>query len=169
MKRINLKSLEPKIVMLPAIKLAAKSVTMSFSQDKTQELWKSFGPLIKSISHKVDNDRYSVQVYPDIDFFKNFDPTRVFKKYAAIEVTEYDNLPIDLEKLIIPEGLYAIFNYIGKPSEASETFRYILIDWLNSSKYTLSDRPHFCKMGHKYKGEEPDSEEELMIPISLKS
>lgn len=169
MKRINLKSLEPKIVVLPEVKLAAKSITMSFSQDKTQELWQSFEPLIKTITHKVDEDRYSVQVYLDIDFFKNFDPTSTFKKYAAIMVKEFDNLPIDLEKLIIPEGLYAIFSYIGKPSEASETFRYILIDWLNSSKYALSNRPHFCKMGSKYKGEQADSEEELVIPISLKA
>jgi hypothetical protein len=42
MKRINLKNLEPRIAMLPAIKLAAKSVTMSFSQDKTLEIFWAF-------------------------------------------------------------------------------------------------------------------------------
>lgn len=169
MERINLKNIEPRILVLQEIKLAAKSVEMSFSQDQTQALWKNFRPLIKSISHTVDQDKYSVQVYPDTDFFKNFDPTRTFKKYAAIKVSRYDELSTDVEKLIIPAGQYAIFNYLGKPSEASETFRYILTEWINNSKYTLSNRPHFCKMGDKYKGEHFDSEEELMFPITLKS
>ncbi len=98
-------------------------------------------------------------------FFKNFNPTRAFKKYAAVKVSDYGDLPDGLEKLIIREGQYAVFDYIGKPSEASETFCYILCQWILNSKYTLDDRPHIAKMGEKYKGEQSGSEEELSIPI----
>lgn len=166
---INLKSLEPKIAILPKIKLVAKCITMSFSKDQTDTLWRAFRPQIKNIPHKIDNDTYSVQIYPDSNFFEQFSPLNAFKKYAAVKVSDYDDLPSDLEKLIIPKGQYAIFDYIGKPSEAPATFRYILTDWLTHSQYKLDNRPHFAKMGEKYTGEYADSEEELMIPISLKS
>lgn len=166
MTQLNLKSLEPKIVILPEIKLVAKSMPMSFAQDKTHVLWQDFSPLIKGIPHKLGKDKYSIQIFPDTDFFKNFNPTSIFKKYAAVNVSEYGALPDELEKLIIPEGQYALFDYIGKPSAASETFRYILCQWVPNSKYSLDDRPHIAKMGEKYKGEQPDSEEALLIPIT---
>ena len=41
-----------------------------------------------------------------------------------------------LEKLIIPEGLYAIFDYVGKPSEASIEKGQELFSWMVSD---LSD------------------------------
>lgn len=125
MTNLNLKSLEPKIVTLPEIKLIAKSISMSFSQDKTHALWQGFGPLMKDIPYKLGKEKYSIQIFPDAKFFENFDPARVFKKYAAVNVSEYGDLSDGLEKLIIPEGQYASFDYIGKPSTASETFRYI--------------------------------------------
>ena len=34
--------------------------------------------------------------------------------------------------------------------------------------YTLDDRPHFEILGEKYKNQDPDSEEELWIPIKPK-
>ncbi len=165
MDQIKLKSLEPSIITLSETKLVVKGVSMSFSQDKTHELWQSFRPMIKGIPNKMDNDKYSVQIYPDANFFKDFDPTRVFRKYAAVKVSDYGDLSEGLEQLIIPESQYALFDYMGKPSEASETFRYILCQWIPNSKYSLEDRPHIAKMGVKYKGERPDSEEELLIPI----
>jgi len=36
--------------------------------------------------------------------------------------------------------------------------------WLPASEYVLGDGPHFAVMGKKYKGEDPDSEEELWMP-----
>ena len=168
MQAINLKNREPRIIDLAATRLVARSVTMSFAQDKTQELWQGFAPLIKTIQHREDADRYSVQVYPNADFFKDFKPQREFKKYAAVKVSEYDELAADLEKLTIPQGRYAVFDYIGKPSEATETFRYMLKQWLANSNYILANRPHLAVMGPAYKGEQPDSEEELLIPVQLK-
>ena len=70
-----------------------------------------------------------------------------------------------MQSLTIPEGLYAVFPYQGKPSEAMETFRYIYSDWLPNSEYEMDDRPYFALMGAKYKGEHPESEEEFWVPI----
>ncbi|QBS09006.1 GyrI-like domain-containing protein [Legionella israelensis] len=145
------------------IKLIASKCDMSFSENKTDKLWRSFSPTIKNIPNKKNNFKYSVQIFPDTNFFKDFDPTTTFQKYAAIEADISENLPEKLEVLTIPAGLYAIFTYIGKPSEAEKTFYYIYYQWLKESGFELDERPHFAIMGDKYIGEHPDSEEELFI------
>jgi AraC family transcriptional regulator len=162
---INLKRLEPKISTITEIKLIASKCYMSFAEDKTAQLWRSFSPAIKNIPNKKNHFKYSVQIFPNTNFFKKFDPTTTFQKYAAVEADISENLPENLEVLTIPAGLYAIFTYIGKPSEAEKTFYYIYYQWLKESGFVLDERPHFAIMGDKYIGEHPDSEEELFIPI----
>jgi AraC family transcriptional regulator len=73
-----------------------------------------------------------------------------------------------MEKLELPGGLYAVFSYRGKASDASDTFKYIYYEWLPTSEYFLDDRPHFEILGEKYKNEHPDSEEEIWIPVKSK-
>ena len=44
----------------------------------------------------------------------------------------------------------------------------ILTKWLPHSNYNLDDRPHFNVLGDKYKNNDPDSEEDVYIPIKEK-
>ena len=74
-----------------------------------------------------------------------------------------------MEAFELPGGLYAVFEYKGKASEATDTFEYIFYDWLPKSKYDLDDRPHFEILGEKYKTDDPESEEEIWIPVKLKT
>ncbi len=165
MIQFNLKNLTPNIITYPQTMLLTKGLIMSFAEDKTPTLWKTFSPLIKNISHRDGNEKFSVQVYPNADFFTQFKITNTFKKYAGVKVLSHELTNNDLELLIIPEGLYAEFDYIGKPSLANDTYRYIFYDWLPSSPYQLDSRPHLAIMSEKYKGEVDDSEEKLLIPI----
>lgn len=73
-----------------------------------------------------------------------------------------------MESLTIPEGLYAVFPYKVKPSEAIRAFKYMYGDWLPNSEYEMDSRPYFALMGDKYKGEHPESEEEFWVPIKKK-
>ena len=155
----------PRIETFPATTLVGKKLTTSFANDKTFELWQSFSPRKKEIKHSLNDDLYSVEIYPNTSFFQNFKPTQAFEKWAAIAVLEIDEIPKGMQSLTIPEGLYAVFSYQGKPSEAMETFRYIYSDWLPNSEYEMDDRPYFALMGAKYKGEHPESEEEFWVPI----
>ena len=50
----------------------------------------------------------------------------------------------------------------------NKTYGFIFNDWLPSSKYVLDTRPHFAVMGSKYRNNDPDSEEELWIPVKVK-
>ena len=158
----------PRIETLPATKLIGKKLTTSFADDKTFELWRSFSPRKKEIKNSLNDNLYSVEIYPNTSFYQNFDPTQAFEKWAAIAVSKIEEIPEGMETLALPKGEYAVFHYKGKPSEVMETFKYIYGEWLPNSEYAMDDRPFFALMGAKYKGEHPDSEEEFWIPIKKK-
>jgi AraC family transcriptional regulator len=44
-------------------------------------------------------------------------------------------------------------------------FTYIFTRWLPASGYQLDNRPHFEILGDKYKNNDPESEEEIWIPV----
>lgn len=159
--------MEPRIETLLETKLIGKRMTMSFTQNRTGELWQSFMPKKAEIKN-VDSDLYSVEVF-DKEFFNNFNPNKTFEKWAAVKVSDFNTVPIGMETLVIPEGLYAVFHYKGKASEAAPTYQYIFNTWLPASGYLLDDRPHFALMGSTYKNEDPNSEEDLWIPICEKN
>ena len=159
---------EPEIRDFPETKLIGKQMKMSFAENQTSELWHSFAPNLKFVKNNVSSELYSVEVYNDVDFFKNFNPQLQFEKWATIQVSDFDSVPEGLEKLTIPAGKYAVFQYKGKPANAAEFYRHIYETWLPESGYNLDNRPHFAVMGEKYKNDDPDSEEEIWIPVTEK-
>ena len=74
-----------------------------------------------------------------------------------------------METYILPGGLYAVFLHKGAATTGPKTFQYIFGTWLPESDYSLDIRPHFEILGEKYKNDDPDSEEEIWIPIKPKS
>lgn len=48
-------------------------------------------------------------------------------------------------------------------------FICIFSDWLPKSDYELDERPHFEILDEKYKNDDPNSEEEIWIPIRNKN
>lgn len=138
---------------------------MSFADNQTQELWRNFMQKRKLIGQVVGPELYSVEVFNNPRFFQDFNPRQTFEKWAAVRVSDLDAVPESMEALIIPPGRYAVFQYRGKGSEAAPTYQYIFGSWLPNSGFVLDDRPHFALMGEQYKNEDPDSEEELWIPV----
>lgn len=149
-------------------KLAGKSKKMSFAHNTTKELWQGFMPQRKDIKDNVSTDLFSVEVYNNPLFFTHFNPSAEFTKWAAIEVTGFTHIPVGIETLILPTGLYAVFLHKGPVSNGPKTYEYIFRTWLPNSEYILDNRPHFALMGEKYKNNEPDSEEEIWIPVKRK-
>ncbi len=156
----------PRIENLGEKKLVGNHISMSLAQNKTAELWQRFMPKVKEIANSVSNDLMSMQVYPET-YFKAFNPQNEFEKWAVIEVSKFEDTPIDMETFILPAGLYAVFDYKGSSNDPS-IFQYIFGSWLPSSEYTLDQRPHFELLGDKYKNNDPSSEEEIWIPIKPK-
>lgn len=158
----------PRIEHLREKKMVGKSIRMSLADNKTFALWSGFMPQRKNIPHSVGVDLYSLQVY---DSFSpaNFTPQTEFTKYALVEVEDYAELPEGMEPFVLAEGLYAVFHYKGTPEGFPQLMGYIFGQWIPNSKYVIDDRPHFELLGKKYKRNDPNSEEEVWIPIKEKN
>ncbi len=159
--------MEPRLETIAEKKLVGKRIRTSFSVNRTFELWSNFMPRRKEIQNVIGTERYSIQIYEPL-FFRKFDQNKEFEKWATVEVTDFDAVPDGMEKFILIKGLYAVFLYHGAASEAAPTFQYILGTWLPNSGYKLDDRPHFEVLGEKYNNEDPNSEEEIWLPIKGK-
>jgi len=158
--------MQPRIEILSPKKLVGLSLKMSLANNLTGQFWGRFGPRIKDISNRVSEDKLSLQVYPT-DYHLNFSPTTEFTKWAVVEVHSLDTIPKGLHPFKLKGGLYAVFEYKGSSAD-TRIFQYIFSEWLPKSDYIVDDRPHFEILGPKYKNNDPDSEEEIWIPIREK-
>lgn len=165
---MNRNNMEHRIEVLDEKKLIGKSMSMSFADNKTADLWGSFMPRRKEIQNNIGTNLYSMQIYGS-SFFDDFDPTAVFEKWAAVEVTDYDTVPNEMETTTLPGGRYVVFLYRGSSSEAAKAFEYIFGTWIPKSDYVIDQRPHFEILGEQYKNADANSAEEIWIPIKLKA
>lgn len=153
----------PRIEIIEKKRLVGLSRTMSIAKNETGMLWGSFMPIKHQVEAPVSSDLYSIQVYPS-DYFKDFSPTKTFEKWACQEVSVDAPVPKGMQSFCLLGGEYAIFDYVGMSSDPS-IFQYIYSEWLPQSGYRLDDRPHFEVLGAKYKNNDPNSEEEIWIPV----
>lgn len=160
--------MEARIEQLPKKILIGKSMRTSLAENKTHQLWRSFMLDKWAIKNAVGTDLYSIQVYDELLYFKNFNPNTEFTKWAAIEVENQNNTPGGFASFTIDSGLYAVFLHKGTVNEFPKTFQFIFNTWLPQSEYELDNRPHFELLGKNYKNNNPNSEEEVWIPIKKK-
>jgi AraC family transcriptional regulator len=159
--------IQPRITNLQEKKLVGIAKQMSLVNNKTGLLWAQFAPKIKDIKNRVSEDKISLQMYPK-NYYANFNPTTEFTKWATVEVVNFDNKLPELNTLLLESGLYAVFDYKGSSLDTS-IYENIFFNWLPNSKYKVDNRPHFEILGNKYKNNDPNSEEEIWIPIKEKN
>jgi AraC family transcriptional regulator len=157
--------MNPIIKKFPATKFIGKNLSFTYADYRAFELWSSFMPRRKEIQNSIGTDLYNIQINP-----KNFDfnPNTPFVKWAVVAVSNFDFVPEGMEALEIPQGLYAVFNYKGDQSNVAVFFKAIYTEWLPGSGYELGTHPQFEILGEKYKKNDPNSEEEIWIPIQNK-
>ncbi|MCI4671797.1 MAG: GyrI-like domain-containing protein [Bacteroidia bacterium] len=161
------KKLLPRIEQLEEKKLIGQSLKMSLTYNKTTHLWRQFVPRIKEIQGRSSADKISMQIYPPL-YYQEFNPNKDFEKWAAVEVLDLKNIPEGMKSFVLEGGLYAVFDYNGSSSDNS-IFQYIFSEWLPPSAYVIDERPHFEVLGSGYKNNDPNSQEEIWIPIKQKS
>jgi AraC family transcriptional regulator len=157
--------LQPRIKTLNEKRLLGKRLRMSLFNNRTSELWRSFIPETAKIKKKVSTDLISMRVYDS-----PMEPGSLgqeFDKWAAVEVSDFGEMPEDMETFVLAGGLFAVFDYQGMSTDNS-IFIYIFNDWLPSSNYQLDSRPQFEVLGDQYKNNDPASREEIWIPIKPK-
>ena len=160
--------MQPRIELIPQKKLVGHVMEMSLVNNKTFALFSGFMPSIKEIKQAISPDIFEVMVY-DHSYFKNFNPGHPFIKWAALEVSQPETNIENMNSLILVEGLYAVFQYQGLPNGFGMFMNTILTEWLPQSNYELDHRPHFNVLGDKYKNNDPDSEEDVYIPVKEKA
>lgn len=158
--------MEPRIESLPEKRLIGNRMTMSLSNNKTGELWRSFMPRRREIHNNLTAELISMQVYDQPVEPGNLN--QQFEKWAAIEVPDFSIVPPGMETFVLAGGLYAVFLYQGSSTD-TRIFHHIFGVWLPNSTYVLDSRPHFERLGEKYKNADPRSEEEIWIPIKPKT
>ena len=159
--------MKPEILVVPEKKMMGHSKEMSLIDNKTFELFSGFMPKRNMLTNTIGQEIYEITVYND-SYFKSFIPSNSFQKWVTVEVSDFDSSPSGMEKLVLTEGLYAVFLYKGLPQGFGELMNYIMTSWLPESNYYLDNRPHFNVLGKKYKPNNPTSEEEVYIPIKTK-
>ncbi len=159
--------MRPRIETIPEKKLVGKRMTLSYADYRIAELWSGFMPRRKEIKNCLSADLISMVVYKP-NHFTDFKLTNEFERWAAVEVTNFDDVPEEMEPYVLPAGLYAVFHYKGSSTGSASFFQQIYTVWLPTSDYDLDNRPHFEVLGDKYKNNHPSSEEEVWIPIKPK-
>ncbi len=145
------------------LKLVGMKRTVSMENFDPSGLWRSLMPRLGEIGNPVSRDLFSIAIYGP-GYFSAFDPKTPFEKWAAREVSEFGDIPSEMGSLEIPAGLYAVFPYKGLSSDRS-VYEYIFGSWLPTSGYQLDHRPHFEVLGEKYRNNDPESEEEIWVPV----
>ena len=136
------------------------------ANNKTAMLWQNLMPRRHEIANAVGGDLYSVDVF-DASFLEGrFNSSTEFEKWAAVEVEDLNHIPEGMDALVL-EGRYLVFQYKGLGGPAAAPFyTRIFAEWLPASGYKLDNRPHFALMGAKYRRDDPESEEEIWIPVA---
>ncbi|ALM07297.1 AraC family transcriptional regulator [Sediminicola sp. YIK13] len=157
--------MEVRITTIKPKTLVGKRLSMSLDNNRTVALWQSFMPFKKVIRNKTSNEVISLQDYKGSLNLQNFSTSTEFEKWAAVEVSCTMGIPDNLEVFLLAGGSYAVFKHIGDASTFHNTLAHIFEVWLPNSIYSLDNRPHFEVMGDNYKNNDPNSEEEVWIPI----
>ncbi|OIQ30823.1 MAG: hypothetical protein BM564_01015 [Bacteroidetes bacterium MedPE-SWsnd-G2] len=158
-------SIPVKIINYSPVAMVGCSVSMSYENNKTFELWKSFMSRKKELTNTIGPNLYSIQDYPESFLKSGFNPEVYFTKWACIEVEANSNIPEGFKAFNFHGGLYAVFSHKGDHQKFIENWQWILNWWLPQSNYKLDQRVHFEILGPKYKNNSHDSEEKICIPI----
>ena len=160
----------PKIVDLPQRVFVGLHTQTSASKPTTPQMWGKFMPRKGEVPHRMGKEVYSIQVYPPNLSYENFDPSKEYTSWAAVEVSQLGELPEGFESLSIEAGTYAFFVHKGAVDTFPQLIRWIYAEWLPSSPYEIDDRIHFERLGAKFLGpSNPESEEDVFIPVKLKN
>lgn len=155
----------PVIQNMPEICLVGMNISMTINNDKSHQLWQEFMPRATEIKDRNGREFYVAQEFTE-GYFDNYQPDLNFTKWAAVCTSPDAELPDGMDRIVVPAGLYAVFTYQGRPSEAAPFFFWVFTEWIPQSGYSIALRPHLAIMGKEYKGENPDSSESICIPLN---
>ena len=119
--------------------------------------WQSFTPRIGSVPKQVGRTAYGLIYNGDDD--GNYD------YMCGVEVSDYSQLPSDLDRLRVPACKYAVFRHAGHISGIRSTWNTIWGKALPESGFELADAPIFERYGEEFDGRAGTGGVDLFVPI----
>ena len=154
----------PKIVNIQNRFIVGKNIHTTLATNDTIGLWQQFRPKVHTIPNRLGTDFFSVHVYPDNFRLENFTLETKFQKWAAVEVSSFDDIPNEFDVLTLT-GKYAVFMHHGPANVFEATLNHIYNEWLPGSGFQLDARPHFEILPANYRPDDPNAWEEVWRPI----
>jgi AraC family transcriptional regulator len=148
----------PKITEISK-KLIGMSISMSWSNDKSREIWQGFRPRIKEIRNTLQTGLFDIKINEVL-----MNSLIEFEKCAAVEVSDFSDVPEGMKTYSL-SGTYAVFIHSGTANEIMKTFEYIFIEWLPNSVYELDNRERFEILPYNYNPTDKNMKEEIWIPV----
>jgi AraC family transcriptional regulator len=121
-------------------------------------LWQRFRQTVAHIPGRVGQVAYGVCC--------NGDDAGNFDYIAAIEVTDYSDLPREFSKVRIPEQRYAVFTHRDHVSTIRRTVSTIWNHWLPASGVKLADAPNFERYDTNFDPATGNGGFEIWVPVT---
>lgn len=119
--------------------------------------WQRFTPYIGTIPGQTGVGTYGVGY--------NGDDEGNIDYLCGVEVTDFSDLPAELDHIRIPEQRYAVFSHRDHVSTIQRTWDALWSEWLPQSNYTVADAPFFEYYGEKFDPVTGMGGIELWVPV----
>ena len=120
-------------------------------------LWQRFNQTIDNVPGRIGKVAYGVCC--------NGDDAGNFDYVAAVEVTDFSDLPREFQRVRIPEQRYAVFTHAEHISSIRRTVNTIWNHWLPASGLKAADAPSFERYDEKFDPVTGNGGLEIWIPV----
>jgi len=131
-------AMEPEIVTRSEVKVVGSAKQYQEEDLDMDTLWSAFRQNVSQIKNRVGKDAFGIY-----EEYLESETSFGFSYVCAVEVSDFDNVPIGMIARTIPEHLYAVFRHDGPASSLPETMKYIWGSWLPKSDYEYVEKPDF--------------------------
>lgn len=159
MASTQLKLSAPRIETRDAFLAAGMARHYNVSErSKIPSQWEGFVPYIGNISGQKSSVAYGLCYNTDDDGNMDY--------MCAVEVTDFDRVPKELDRLRIARAKYAVFRHDGHVSAISATWNEIFRTGLSEANLRLAEGPMFERYGEDFNGDTGLGAMEIWIPVA---
>jgi AraC family transcriptional regulator len=154
------------IITYPAIKIAGARQSVSNKQEvrATVDLRAKFAPYKNALKDRVNGNFLFIRKFGENYSFE--DENAVYEKWAAAEVSGFDNLPENLEGLSLAGGKYILFYHIGPAVTFPHTITMFFKECLpQSGMKTDFSREMIEEFAYNYRSEYIFAQEKIYMPV----
>lgn len=156
-------SMEPEIIIQPAIKLIGIASRYTNADLNLPRLWSAFRPYRNTIPNRIGDDAFGIY-----ESYEERDDDVSFVYVCAVSVNCFDHIPDGMTARELPEHTYAKFTHRGPVANLEHTLKYIWGSWLPKSKYDYIEKPDFELYRSGFNDADPKNELYLHIPVTAK-